>query len=215
MKKMAFVVFVVFALLVTVACASVDDCGMLDDTTALGHAPSESTNNSLEVVLQTDKHFRIIQPADLPSWYLRYEVLNRYGAVVDYFVTSRPAWIEYVTESLLEVGWSAGIMTRVVRFYSIENDIFSEFFITPFFIKDEIIAEMRLHDDGDWILAVQNIFDSSTFYKEFSFRGLSFSADPFSHVVNIEYWGDDRIKITYWSDEDRAERYAIFDLLIE
>lgn len=239
-RRVAFCI-VIIALFVVTACASMNSGVTFADSSLyhilpeqteayLPHTPIGLTYDNVMVysqdksldelcecisntgeVLHSSKHFRIIQPSDLPSWYLRYEIINREGNVVDCFTTSVPTWIECVNENVLEIGWGAGTGVQVVRFYSIKDDIFSEFFDTPFFIKDEIIAHIIRLDEGCLVLVVQDIFDIELFYREFFFEEFSPLAHPSSSTY-VKYLGDNQIKIAALFDADFNEQYVILEL---
>jgi len=169
----------------------------------LDDASCECVSSSGDV-LENNKHFRIIQPDDLPLWYLRYEILNSDGDVVSCFITSAAAWIEYVNEHTIEIGWSAGTGVRVVRFYSIDHDVFSEYFISPFLLCDEKIAYINRSNEGYLMLVVRDIFDSEVFHENFFFDDFSPGAYPTSstHVV---YLGNGMLKITSLIDTNMSE----------
>jgi len=172
----------------------------------------DNANDNVEVVIESSLHFRIFQTEDLPSWYIHYEVYNYGGEVVYSFTTSRTGWIKYFNDNILEVGVSVGTGTSQVRFYSMAEDKFSEYFLSPFFIKDEIIAEMRLVDDSYWALVVQDIFNPEVFFKAFTFDDFPSNMSPFFSIISVEYMEDDTIKVTHYYGDDFTKKTVTLSL---
>ena len=160
---------------------------------------------------QTDKHFRVIQPVDMPSWYSRYEILNSYGNIVYCFTTSASVWIEYINENVLEIGWGAGTGVQIVRFYSIENDIFSDVFVSPSLIKNEVIAYIAVSSDNCFMLVVRNIFDTEAYHKIFYFEDFAPTMRPSSSTYAI-YLGDNQIRLLYLQDANSFDTSVVLQL---
>ena len=213
--------------LIMSACYSYDDIAVFDEdcllyiqnksiNTSQVYEQIESEDDFLKYtddkgeVLVSDKHFRIIRPDDLPSWYLLYEIFNSYGELVKSFTVSRPSWVEYINETVLEIGISAGTGVRMVQFYSVVHDIFSDVFDTPFILKDEIIAYMVRYNDV-LKLIVQDIFNPEVYYREFFFEEFMPMVRP-SSSTNVEYIGDGRIRIMYLLDENSEYTSIVLEL---
>lgn len=173
---------------------------------------TEPTEDYIEndiIIVESDPHFRIIE-AEEPFHYI-YEIYNKHGELVKRSdAISRPMWVEYVSENILGINIGVGIGIRAVSYYSVENDIFSDVFDFSHFIKDELIAYMAWYSEG-YKLTIQNIFNSETYLKEFWFEDFAAIAAP-SASVQVEYLGNNQIRIDYLSGEDYEESYLILDL---
>ena len=227
MKKIALTMIMLLAILIMSACYSYVDTIILDEScllysqyepinTTQFYEQAMSNEEFLECtddrgeVLAYDKHFRIIRPVDLPDWYLQYEIFNRYGELVKSFTVSRPSWIEYINETVLEIGISAGTGVRMVQFYSVKDDVFSDVFDSPFLIKDEIIAYIVRYNDA-LKLIVQDIFNPAVYYREFLFEEFEYTVRSSSSTY-VEYIGDGRIRIMYLLDENSEYTSIVLEL---
>jgi len=223
-KKISFLSVVILVLTMFAACAQAESDCIFPEVTLIcesadyisEHPPLSIEGSSCDFddnddkeIIEIGSNFRIFKTSDLLPWYTHFEVFNCSGEIVSSFTTSRPAWIKHLSENVLEIGVSVGVGTRQVKFYSIRDDVFSEFFFSPFHIKDEIIAEMRLYEDDYWVLVIQDIFDPSTLYKRFFIEDLPHTESPFFAIASVAYAGNDRIVVTHLTDDNYAERCVI------
>jgi len=226
-KQISFSLIIILTIVILIACAPSDvrqvlpedplNCILVEQTNEpfcnlVNEAVSNFTNNNYKEIIDKAPHFRIFTTTDLPSWYKHYEVYNHQGEIVYSFMTSRPAWIKPFNDNVLEISVSVGTGTRQVKFYCMISNMFSEYFFSPFHIKDELVAEMRLCDDGEWALVIQDIFEPVTFYKRFLLENLPPIGSPFFAVVAIEYLGDNRIEVTHLTGNDYYETSVILHL---
>ena len=219
MRKRFFVLALILAAASLASCVYMDDGAVCTDE-PLRYPSAEPSDKSLicppaeavvhpawqinglmkgvyngEYVLEYGPHFRIFQTTDLPRWYIHYEVFNQRGEIVRSFTATRTAWIEYISDNVLEIGISAGTEVRMVQFYSVLDDKLSDVFDTPFVITDERIGYLRWRDDS-LVLVVRDIFDAQVYYKEFSIEYLARTSSP---IHDIKYLGDGTIKVEYWA----------------
>jgi len=201
-KKIPFSIPAILIFLICSAC--------IPNSISLDYVLNDNANNI--IIIENEPNFRIFQNKDMLPWYLHYEVYNNKGDIVESFITSRTAWIRNLNENILEIGVSVGTGTTQVRFYSIEHDIFSDFFLSPFLVKSNIIAEMRLVHENKWALIFQDIFVPTTFLKEFYLTNLPSTISPFFSIVNIEYIGDGSVSVTHLSGDHYDEITTVLHL---
>jgi len=225
MKKFVSITVVILAFLTVVSCASLEndslsiydikrynDTVCIDDSytyisTEFSDIPVKDADDSAQV-LEYGSHFRVLQTSFLPNpLYYRFDIYNSSGEIVK----SETIWrvqprISYLNENILIISISPGTNVRLVQFYSMEEDVFSDIFESPFLLTDEIIAYISRDDDGIYELIIRDIFDMAVYYMEFSFEDFTFTGSPFNAVIDIEYVGDGYVNVTYWSTAEHTEK---------
>ena len=162
----------------------------ISDEHISGDLPSELTDDSHDFIgytmtlIEYSPHFRIYHIPEPMMFH--YEIYNYRGELVKSFTTCRPAWVEYINETVIEIGIGAGTGVQIVQFYSVNDDVFSDVFETPFLINDETVAYLARYDDM-LMLIVQNIFDPASFYMAFPLDDFDFAEIPHS-AIDIFYF---------------------------
>ena len=181
------------------------------------HSPHEttdtSTNSSITIIEHTP-HFRIFRTPDLPPFHLTYEIYNAYGEIIRKDTGWRIPNFRYISQYMLEISFHVGLSIPPIintQYYSITDDIFSDTFENPFFIKDRIIAYV-LPNDSRNILIVRDIFDPTILSNEFPFNFLPSTINPFFSITNVEYIGDNKIRVTHLAGNNHAETTTILEL---
>ena len=221
-KRSLLTLTIILVLSVFMACVSQEDETIsVSDPLAYNHTqiidapPVESTDELLECVdnnkkvIESGSNFRIADIGEPFS--LRYEILNNSGEVVKNFDTFRPARIGLISENVVELWVSAGTNAGWSVFFSIKDDILSDYFSFPYVVKDELIAYIEWTNYDSAKLIVQDIFDPEVYYREFLLEDLAPEARPTSSTY-IEYLGDNRIKIKNLLYEDYVGKSIIIEL---
>ena len=202
------------ALLALILMLGVTSCAPPDIEYALLAADDISEEGQINCywqVIESGGNFRIVQVYEIPSWYLRYEILSNRGDVVFSQVTSRPAQIRYVSEDVLEFRLSTGTFAWWSQYYHVEDDMLSEPFNGYFHIRDSLIAYLRPINNDEWQVAVRDIFDAESFYLEFAFENSALRHQPAGSYV--EYIGNNQIRVTYLSSDGVSyDEYIVLSL---
>ena len=162
------------------------------DTANMGTIPND------EILLVSDKHFRIFGNADTGNYY--YEIINSNGELVysnTYFGAITPE-IQYISDNIIEICLYGGNYAESCKFYSIAQDKFSDNFINPYLVEN---GKIVYYDGNTHQLIVQDIFSKNKFYKVFS-RDIAVTAAP----LEIKFIDDDtKLFITYYRESDFIE----------
>ena len=198
-----------------------DNLDVIDDSTSTyliadGSEVADNCGEDLrdyQYVIDSSAHFRILSVSSLPDpIYYRYEIFNSNGDLVKSQPLWRIApWISYINDNTLMITSSHGTNFRLVSFYSITDDMFSDVFESPFFLNDELIAYIIRTPDGEYKLVVKDIFNPAAYYKEFPLVDFYLVGSPFFTILNVEYLGDGKIQVIYLTeiDDEVTEASAI------
>lgn len=165
---------------------------------------TDETTDVIEIV-EDEEYYKITRCGFMFSYSLYDKDKNVVKTVEN---IGRYPRIEMVDDMIVRVYIQAGtgITTRSTYYYDVENNRFSESYISVF----DYCNGLLVHADHDKVI-VRSAFDNS-FYQEFT----DFSA-PFSPVafpfVDINFVEDGQsISVTYHSGDDYTEVTEIFDI---
>ena len=234
MVKNLYVIFacvlLLFSLLSLISCnyADKNDNSMLSEMRYEDNslAENETTDKARieiahdETLIEMGKHFYIVSKAcELPDSTVypycsfRYYIFDDIGEVVKIEELWREPRIEYVDEYILMISVSAGTATIVTHFYSIKNNMFSDYFQSPFLLTDTTIAYFFPYENTHKLI-VQDIFYKDIFYQEFFFDDL-LVANALDVVESIEYLENGRIIVKYRVGENFTElRTKVLQLIV-
>ena len=168
-------------------------------------------NNEIAILLESSPHFRLYQTSERAGQDYRYDIFNSNGELVlSQTMRRMQPQIRYINDNVLQIHRSAGTGVWQMQFYSIQADMLSEVFESPFVITDKLIGYVRWYNDA-LSLVVQDLFDTEVYYNEFFIEGLERISTP---INSIEYLGNNRIEVTYMAqiNENWIETTTILEL---
>lgn len=161
-------------------------------------------------IIESGDNFRVLQLSE-SEIDLRFEILNNSGEVIWDCETWRGGF-EFIGDNLLRYSAGGGTYTWGQIYFCPREDILSEEFMNPFFLKDRLVALFDFDENKGRTIVVRDIFDPEKFYREFI---LSDYVEDLRFTVSgtITYLGNDEIEISeLFFGEDYDE--AIFVLSI-
>ena len=142
-----------------------------------------------------------------------YNIYNDEGELVLSEKTGRPLEINMINDDIvdIEIGMGTGIITH--KYYDVDENIFSQEFQYVLSNLDKLIAYIEVSKEKpleNRKVIVQNIFDKSLFYREFS---LDFSNID-TPVVEAQFLKDGTsLQLIYLSGEDQTQVSTILELV--
>lgn len=161
-------------------------------------------SNSSYPIIQSDTYFEV--RGDEVNRIYEYSIKDKMGKVVDSGEIKRMApSISYISEDMLEIRFHGGTYADLCKYYSIENNLFSQEYWNPYQIQNSWIV---YYDATNKELIVQDIFSKDTFYKSYV-RDIILTGPPNS----ISFIDDGKkLCISYLRQTDNEEVTEIIDL---
>lgn len=168
---------------------------------------------SLNELIDSGENYEIYSDADRTGY--RYVIKDNFGDVIDEGYHDFSAFDISYEGNYLVLMYGYGGNQHNKRYYDVETGNVSRFFFKPVAVSDELIAYFRLsNEDEKRILVVQDIFDSSVYYKEIE---RDFAIRVVLDECEAEFLNDGKsLKLKYWVHENKQdiEKVEIFDLQI-
>jgi len=169
--------------------------------------------STLNIPLEKGDNFEIFTDEVQTGYH--YRVNDNYGNLLDYgYHDWRGSFGFDVKDGLLELDYGFGSMFVEKRYYDVSAGRISRFFSKPVQTYGELVVYFtRKGENSDWVLVIQNMFDSSIYYQEIA---RDFSLYVFTMPSTAEFLDDGRrLKITYWLEPDNKEITEIIDLEVQ
>lgn len=155
-------------------------------------------------VLEEDTYYKIV---DRGYYNYYYAIYNSKGEVVYEEEYNRQPRIEYIDDTVIRIQVSMGTNALSAIYYDTLNDRLSEGFFNPLTEEYGKVAYLTWQE-GEAVLAVQDIFDKKSYYEEIS---LDFS--PVVDAVNYaEFMDENRLYISYLTGESMEKKAEILEL---
>lgn len=167
----------------------------------------EDVHISFDVVCKKGDNY-VLKQSDEYFGY-RYEVYDNHGNLMDRGIHSgRGFGIGQEENLVILVDGSAGLfIPPTVKFYDVEKGRISPFFLGPAQHYKELVAYFRYSDDGETFLVVQNMFDSSKYYREFVGEGgFEFIM---KNIIKIEFSQDGKKVTVEYCEQNNEENILI------
>lgn len=160
-------------------------------------------------IVDSDKYYCIYKDDEGT---VGFELYNMYGDVVLSEKTNRPIKVNMLNEDIvhIEVGMGTGI--AIHKFFNVSKNQFSQEFTYVLANSDNLIEFIDIPKNNSMEnrkVVVQNVFDSSLYYKEFS---LNFS-NVDTPVVEANFTENETsLQLTYLSGREKKQTTTILDL---
>ncbi len=136
-----------------------------------------------------------------------YEIYNANGELVRTEATDMPLSVTMLNETTVDISKGKGTGITQHTYYSVQKDAFSDDFLYVICADNDLIAYIGLAEDGsdDKTLIVQNIFDKSSYCKEF--KGVFDQVDTYDlSSVEGEFSNDLSIlTVRYYQNEQQYQ----------
>ena len=201
MKKRLIIGFLFTSLMLLVS-----SCASPSNSSGVKESPSSQASDGISYedvenpqIINETKYYKLLQ-GDNYTYY--YYIYNDDNEVVDEGGYGRIPALSMANDTLVKLRIQAGtgIGTSSTRYFNTEKNVLSPWFSSVYAETGEVIV---MSDYGK--LIVQNIFDRTAYYREFTeFNSeLANTVEPF---VNVEFVSDgNQIIVTYLSGEDFVE----------
>ena len=179
-------------------------CEIID---ALSDAPYGLCVPGVYEIIDSGDNFRVTRRGE---WDLLFEIIDNYGDVIWYWECWGRGWFSFTDSALLRYSAGAGTYAWLAIYFCPRENLLSEMFFNPFFLKDRLVALFDFDENYGRTLVVRDIFDAAVFY--FSRPLSDFVADlrpTFSG--GITYIGDGEIKIShlYYGDDYQQAVFVV------
>lgn len=166
--------------------------------------------STLDELYQKGKNYEIY--SDKVKTGFHYYVKDNDGNVIDEgYHDWRGSFGFNEKDGILELDYGFGGPLWQRRYYDLSNGRVSRFFSKPLQTSGELVAYFKTKGENqDIILVVQNMFDSSKYYKEFE---RDFSTAVITGQSTAEFINDNKqLKINYWINPNDKEVTETIDL---
>lgn len=177
-----------------------------------------STKNSTGFVISQFESKEIIDSGDYYCIYegdsnsINYEIYNSDGEIVLAGTTDKPLIIDMLNNHIVDIGIGLGTGISIHKYYDVSKNLFSEDYLYVLANSNELIAYIDVPDKQSFEkrrLVVRNLFDKSSFYKEFQ---LEFS-NVDTPIIYAEFSEDSKLlSITYLSGEEQVQISEVLTL---
>jgi hypothetical protein len=161
-------------------------------------------------IIDSGDNFRVIQLSE-SVMDLRFEILDNFGEIVWYWESWRGGF-DFFGDNLLLYSTGAGTYAWWQIYFCPRENILSDEFSNPFFLKDRLIALFDFNENSERTVVIRDIFDTEIFYMEFP---VSDYVDDLRFTASgiITYLGNDIIEVSHlFFGDDYSE--AIFSFSI-
>ena len=164
--------------------------------------------SNIDVIYEDEKNYRIYSNKEQTMFY--YEVFDDYGSPIDFgYHNWRGSFGIQEKNKILILEYGSGGPLWSCRYYDTSKGKVSRFFPRPLQISDELVAYFdAIGEDQEILLVVQNMFDSTAFYKEFygDFSVQTMLGDNKAEFLD----NNSKLRVTYWSND--VESTKVFEL---
>lgn len=190
----------------------------LGNTETLSDSEAKSTENWIDIeaeyrgynraedereeIIQEDKYFKVLYTGNYTYYYAVY---NSEGAIVKEGEGRQPL-INYIDDTVIQIGNSAGTSAMCMTYYDTVNDRLSEVYFNPLAAEYGKVAYLEWGEEV--VLAVKDIFGEDGYYEEFSLE-LSPMVTP---VECVKFLDENRLYISYHSGESMENRDVVLKL---
>lgn len=141
-----------------------------------------------------------------------YDIYNAKGEIVLSEATDRPLRISMLNDTIVDIRIGIGTGTIIHKYYSVEENIFSQEFQYVLSNSDKLVAYIDVPKENAFEnrkVIVQNIFDKDLFYKEFQLD-LSKIDTP---VIDAIFLNDGTsLQLTYLSGKEQTQVITVLNL---
>ncbi len=215
MKKLIMCVALILILGIFLIGCKNSEAPSADETTELTEDTQETEELELSPQLfglqLDDKDNFTLYASDYMMGFF-YEIRDNKGRLMDEGYCQWPMeTLEYASEDLLFMQYDSADPGQFrQKYFDVENGRVSKTFETPWGISDHLIAYF-VERDKQYVLVVQDMFDPSTFYKEFT-------SDTFDKAIHakrgsVEFGeNNESITVNYYLFPNFEEATITFDL---
>lgn len=170
---------------------------------------SNGKSNQMEII-NSEKYYRIYKESFNQ---ICYEIYNSAGEIVLSEKTEQPLEINMINDNIIDIKIGMGTGITIHRYYDVDRNAFSQKFSYVLSYADELIAYIDVPKENPLEsrkVIVQNIFDTSLFYKEFQ---IDFS-NVDTPVIEAKFSNHGKfLQLTYLSGKSQVQTTATFGLI--
>lgn len=160
---------------------------------------SQTKEQVQEIIVESDKNFKIVDHGDSIYQYTIFDNKSEIAVQGSHFGII--PIIKYIEPNIIEISLPAGTNVYYYTYYDIVNNKLSDQFTSPILTKYGKIVYIDYNKEP-YMLVVCDLFDSDSYYKEFS---LDFSP-VLAPIIDADFTDEYSLCIRYQSGINQEEK---------